>query len=250
MIKFTAVIVAGVAAAFVFGTMAPAHAVDCREAAKKAADAKSMVSEIRHEIFLNTGKQNQHLYRMDVIETSMDALKCTSLLDAATNLEECRSLRQEYRSLVNEVGRLTLANSSANNELVGWLDALDHSESEFETCTVTETTIPARPPSDPQGGESTEQPEDCTADDSFTHYPNQAIAGNNMGSTGNVTVAECQQLCLDTPKCRSIDYSPKTKGCFLSDKSSADIGKPGVYFVGRPKGQPDWPYDYYERICN
>lgn len=245
--KLTRTMVSAFMTGIALCVLQPAHALDCREAAARTAEARREMSDIRHRVFLNNKGQQQHLYRMAVIEDSMKRLQCVSLLEAPANLQACKGLMREYRSLGRTVEQLGQDSSNLNNELEKWLNRLDKADVEFRNCSVTETTIPATPGGRSADGRSAPT-RACNVANTFQHTPNQAIAGANIGTTSGVTVDQCKQLCLDSDRCKSFDYRREQQICFLSDMNGADVAARRAAWA-RPQGRSDWPTDYYERTC-
>jgi hypothetical protein len=95
-----------------------------------------------------------------------------------------------------------------------------------------------------EGGVSEPQAESCR--DQYEHFPNQATQGENIDIFFVETGPEaCMSACSRNENCRSFDYNPKFKQCFLSDKNRHS--DPPPVMLGRPQGNDDWPYDYYEK---
>ncbi|XP_076359945.1 uncharacterized protein LOC143252141 [Tachypleus tridentatus] len=75
----------------------------------------------------------------------------------------------------------------------------------------------------------------------FGRQEGKGIVKNNIGGTTSATPEACQEECLKTPPCRSVDYTSEESQCFFNGIMHTDNGAQ----LGDFK-----EVDYYYPICN
>ncbi|XP_022237024.1 uncharacterized protein LOC111084712 [Limulus polyphemus] len=74
----------------------------------------------------------------------------------------------------------------------------------------------------------------------FGRHVGRGIVKNNIGGTTSATPEACQEECLKTPACRSVDYTSEESQCFFNGVIHTDSGAQ----LGEFK-----QVDYYYPIC-
>ncbi len=79
---------------------------------------------------------------------------------------------------------------------------------------------------------------DIPDDNSYKYYPNSSISGHNKKIL-SVSLSECKSECLKYEWCKSFDFDPKAKKCFLQEVDISDVSKL----------RDDNKYDHYQNLC-